>query len=365
MERRAAGIVLALAVAGCGATPLYDVRFDDNHGVPFYLQEQFDVRTYAYEEVLYELKATGTFKPDVDQFEDAKKKGRLGVGSDAAPKKVERKDDGKPAKKEQDDNAIIRTVVVFARNFSIAAPYYMSFLQDTDNVQAWKDTGASLLDDVADPAKADSLRLVPFPPRSLSAIATPPGDPDVRLVAVDRTRIQIPSTTKEYLNLNVPHGGSANGEVDLNADGTLGKGVAQKQDQLPAAIASAVGTVGAAVLGTPLNTIVAHYFAPAATAHAANGEKVIKIDFSITPIKRTYVVKVTKSVNLTIAPGGADPCGPRAWDALLATFDPQAKCRVELSMSVQRGDDKPKDDTPKNAITISGATGAADAGASP
>ena len=168
------------------------------------------------------------------------------------------------------------------------------------------------------------------------------------------------------MNLNVPHGGSANGEVDLNTDGTLSKGIAQKQDQLPAAIASAAGTVGAAVLGTPLNTIVAHFFAPAATAQAQNGEKVVKIDLKITPIRRTYVVKVTKAVGLPNA-AGTDACTSKDWDALIATFDPQAKCRVELSITVTRADDKPADVPPKNAITISGAisTGAPPDGGAP
>jgi hypothetical protein len=147
----------------------------------------------------------------------------------------------------------------------------------------------------------------------------------------------------------MPHGGSANGEVDLNPDGTIGKGIAQKQDPLPVAIASAVGTVGGAVLGAPLNTILAHFLAPAATAQGENGEKVTGVDFTITPIKRIYVVKVTKSVAVANAPDGTDPCGPPTWDRLAATFDTQARCRVEVSISVQRAEGKPRDDLPKSA----------------
>ena len=187
-------VLSASLLCGCGSTPLYQVSSEDNQGVPFYVQEQFDVRIYTYEEVFYEIKATGTFKPDTGQPDSAHKPH---VGPPEPP--PNKKPDQSPKKDE--DASIVRTVVAFARDFSVAAPYYVNFLQDTDNVQAWKDTGKTLLDDVANAANKDRLQLAPFPPRTLSVVASPdspPRDPGIRLVAVDRTRIQIPSATQRF-----------------------------------------------------------------------------------------------------------------------------------------------------------------------
>jgi len=321
-------LMFVVALSACGPTALYQVSATDNQGIPFYIQQQYDVRTWTYEEVFLELRAVGTFKND-----DTK----------AAAKKT-----GEPDKGSDDDKSIVRTVIAYARSYDVALPYYTQFIRETNNVKAWKVTGEALPSDATLPTNKGKLLLQPF-----DAIATiaeiMKHDGVAHMVSVDRARIQIPTTHVAYFNMNIPRGGSASGEIDLNADGTIGKGIAQKQDQLPAAVAGALGTAAAAALGDPLNTLVAHYVAPA-TAQAQDGLKIVRVDFSVTPIRRTYVIKVTKRVD---AP--TTDCTEATWDTALRAFDTNSTCRVELAIILQRGDTKASDDDKKgNAISISG-----------
>ncbi|MDB4956507.1 MAG: hypothetical protein JWO36_4076 [Myxococcales bacterium] len=72
---------------------------------------------------------------------------------------------------------------------------------------------------------------------------------NLMLLGLERSTDQVPSPTPNYLNVRVPRGGSANADIKLDVRGTLSEAIGQRQDQLPAAVVAAVGTLGAAALG--------------------------------------------------------------------------------------------------------------------
>ena len=324
-------LVLGFTTA-CAHTPVYDINGEAAaHGVLYYVQQQYDVKTLTYDQTFYELKVTGTFAP-AEPEPQKPPKGAL-----------------EPKKAAAEPPQIVRTVVAYARDLPTAVKYYGQFTAKTDNVSAWASSGKALQAEAKNPpGPADMLSATPFEQvPKLSDLATATG---VRLTSAGTSRIQIPSTKTSSFQVLVPYGGSANGEIDLNADGTIGKGISQKQDQLPPAIAGALGTIGGALLTGPLTTVASHFLAPA-TAQAANEERPLKVEFTITPIHRLYTLTLTK-----LADAQAAVCGQDKWDSLVGVehgFDPDPPCRLNLTVAMKRddgGDDKKKD----NNISING-----------
>jgi hypothetical protein len=358
MQRGFRGIAFVVVLGACGSTPLYQVSSSEAKGVPFYVVEQYDVRTYVYEETFYALQVKGTFEPApvtppagapaaTDSAPHAMA-ARVPAARTDAPRTTPAPAPAAPGANDGDKRPpIIRTVIAYARDTMVLRPYYIEFVHATNNVEAWKKTGLALLDASTDTANEATLRMEPFP--SLTTPSAIVGY--ARFVSVERARIQLPSTQPRYFNVSVPRGGTSNAEIDLNGDGTLGKGIAQTQDQLPGAIATAAGTVASALVTGPLTTITGHYFGPPATAQGGGGDQVVGVDFAITPVRRVYSIKVTRRAD---APAGA--CDPKTWDELARTFDSDAACRVELAVATQGGgDDKGgKKDDDKNNISING-----------
>jgi len=69
------------------------------------------------------------------------------------------------------------------------------------------------------------------------------------LTGMQRTLEQVPATGREYLNIWAPYGGSASADIKLDNRGVLSEASAQRQDQMPPAVAGAVASVVGAALG--------------------------------------------------------------------------------------------------------------------
>jgi hypothetical protein len=321
---------LAVVVAGCHGSLLYEASSADNGGVPFYTVEQWQTDTASYDETYFQLRAVGTFES----------KGAV----QQAGKKAE----------------VTQTLVAYMDDASDVAAIYGGYLAASDYDKAWNATYkllAQLLRDPASPqipqpggaAKAPKGRVSALP---FSGVATPEEVAKLALIASSTARVQLPSTTVRYLNIHVPYGGSANGEVDVNENGTLSKGIAQKQDQLPAAAATAIGTVAAAALTGPGAALVSGLL-PASTssptpaqATSLAGSNLVNVEFTVSVQHRIY------TVTLSHRAGEASACD--SWSAKGALFKSTQNCLVSLSVAL-KSDSGPSEKAKDNKdVTFSG-----------
>lgn len=153
------------------------------------------------------------------------------------------------------------------------------------------------------------------------------------LVGVQHEVIQVPGNTARYMNLLTPHGGTANADIHLDARGTLTEAVAQKQDQLPQAVASGIATVGAAALtavgtvaaaGIKVNPVVAP-----TPATAPPVRQLAHLVVTATRASRTYSVGMTWPAGKGEPP--ANPC------LTIANFDaPQGACVLTLAVTPEQ-----------------------------
>jgi hypothetical protein len=325
-------IVFASLAVGCEGTTLYSVSTTPTSGIPFYVQEQWDIQTRTFQESYFELTATETIDT---------------VGKD-----------GKTTSTKQP------AVTAYATTYAKAADVYLAFVNSETNEERWNKTGGDWQKHTAGSPPTGLLLAPPLKKTTIEDIK------DTTLVSTDHSRTQIPSPVPSYLNVNVPHGGTANAEVDLNADGTLSKAIAQKQDQLPGTITTAAGAVGAAALGAvlnaPLAALFAHYYpVPSASkSPAAPGAKTISaVELAVVEVRYVYVVKVARKALVTMSEdkdartkdaqkgtAKVDPC--LNLDTLLVT--PSSDCRVDLTITTQRGDAPGSSDKGDNSIKFSG-----------
>jgi hypothetical protein len=249
-----------------------------------------------------------------------------------------------------------RTVVAYTHDLearaadeALVTDIYSAFLTETGSAEKeWSVSGLVLARYIAD--KRLSLAEPPILPGASLV--------ERSLIAQERSRIQAPAASPLYYNIRVPSGGTVSGELDLAANGTMTKATSQVQDQLPGSIATAVGSVAGAALGSgALNTLTAHFFAPA-QAPQPQGQgvpSVKKVDLAITRMRRVYTVTITRSVGTTDTACGvkgllspATASNPTSQGPSGSQEPPQSPPSPEtcwLSTTVQTnrgGDDKPK-----------------------
>jgi hypothetical protein len=279
-------LLLLLVGPGCGHHSVFQVGPQGNGGVPFLPIRTMAKTTTVYGQRWVELSVTGTFLTEPTLAD--KKKG-------VAPKEF------------------TKTVVAFADRDG-AAKIYGQFVQAPDLVKAWSVTGLQMAGEEA----AGKLSALAPPQVPTASVSTLP------VVSVVRARIQVPDDTPLYMNVDVPNGGTANASVELNENGTLSKASAEKQDQLPGAALTAVGTVASAALGSDaLTALATHYFPAPATPNSVNGQTITKVDFQMTEVLRTYVVTEISS------PGAEADC---------AKPENEIRCQRSVTITVQRGD---------------------------
>lgn len=96
-------------------------------------------------------------------------------------------------------------------------------------------------------------------------------DKKLTLISVERSTDQVASPQQSYINVTVPRGGTANADVKLDARGTLAEAIGQKQDQLPAAVISAISGIGAAtvtgIAGVAAASVKSNTFVEIQTGH--------------------------------------------------------------------------------------------------
>jgi hypothetical protein len=317
--------VLLLMSAGCTTTRLYNVTDSaDLGGVPFYKLEQYDVVTNVYCETFYRIDVTATVQPHA-----------------AAPAKhVKATKPGEPT---------TRTITVFDGDEKDVAGIYANYIDAANFDKAWAATGYLLTGRLK--SHDPGISLAPFPPAN-NAVALLKG----KVVATSKARAQIPSSTPLYYNINVPHGGQASGELDLNPDGTLGKGLSSKQDSLPGTIATAVGTLGAAALGAPLAQIFSHVFptpvaaaaaaagSQAATTNDLNGLDIVNVDLKITPTVRVYTLSLGHKAN--------ESTGCDSWKTGTTSLESTDTCWATVSTAINGGGTSDEKDA--NSITFNG-----------
>ena len=287
-------------------------------GIPFYALEQWDVTTSSYGERYFELTASAT---------------------------EEVINGGKPVITK------LPAVTVYTTSPNVASDYYLKFASAASNEARWNATGH----DWAQHTQANpppSLTYLPPSPKTTAATAM-----TATFAGSTQSRVQLPSRTLFYLNVAVPHGGSSNAEVDLNADGTLGKAIAQKQDQFPAAAAAAAGAAAAGALGTPLGNVVAHFLPTPAAAGAAaapfknEGDKrLATVDLAVVEVRIIYGVKASRRVSSPVGSVPASPCA--AIDSVVTA--PSDDCRADFTVTVQRGDASAAGPASDTSIRFSG-----------
>ncbi len=311
-------LILLAGLTACSAH-LYDVDGGaSNGGVPFYVLEQYDVTTNLYAEVFYKIEVKATLHPTKDAAKGAKK---------AEPVTV--------------------TVVAYNSDSNMVNGMYFDFVKSSDFDKAWAATGELLLGKLH--SKAPEVSLVPFDP-----ISTPTDLLKRKVIATSTSRTQIPSPVLHYYNITVPHGGQASGEIGLGADGTLTKALSSKQDTLPGTITTALGTLGAAALGTPLNQLVNHFFptpvaatavAAPATANGLHGLDFVNVQMTITPITRLYSVALTHKSDA--------PALCASWKSG-ATFESTTTCWATVSVANKEDAEAAGDKKDDNSVTFSG-----------
>jgi hypothetical protein len=256
---------------------------------------------------------------------------------------------------EDKDGTFTRTVVAYTHDLEstpgdadLAGGIYVAFAKETEGGKAWNVSAGEILSNV------DGKKLTLSEPPLVSP-DTLPGM--LKLVGQERSRTQAPAARPLYFNIRVPSGGTVSGEIDLAANGTMTKSSSQVQDQLPGAVASAASSVASAALGsTALNTMAAHFFAPAAAPalQAVGAPTVQKVDLTLTWIRRIYTVAITR-------PAGTpeSSCGTLA-SLLKFPVQPGAQpgttqadsCRAGVSIETKRGGDDGKAKSAKDDDSI-------------
>ena len=388
MRLRWFGLIAALT---CGCSHMaYKVSPDGTcGGVPFLPIESFEVVKLSYQQTWIELRVDGVFKraggggpsappgagpagnkaidvngaseaelaaiPELKPFAKKIVANRPYAGlADLAAKHVlteallqkvsKRLAVGKQAPGGDDQGTFTRTVIAHTRDLEstpgdadVAGGIYAAFIRETEGEKSWNVSAGEIL------SKIDGKTLSFSEPPLLSADAMPG---PLKLVAQERLRTQAPAARPLYFNIRVPSGGSVTGEVDLAPNGTMTKAASQVQDLLPGAALSAAGSVLSASLGSSmLNTVAAHFFAPAvAPAPQAVGSPTVqKVDLTLTWIRRIYTVTVTRPAGTSESSCGAlasllkfpAQSGPAAQPG--AT--PDDACWAGVGVEIRRGGD--------------------------
>lgn len=293
--------ILGLATTiACGGPLLVYETDGAAGGVPFYVMEQYDSSSSTYEESFVQMQVTAS----KDKFS--------------------------------------AQMTVYVRDPAIVNEIYLNYLSASDSAKAWEATAVKAMSEIKN--HNVNFSLIPF-----GQITSPNQfvKPTVALVAHSLGRIQVPSTEMHRFNIRVPRGGTASGEVDLNTDGTISKGIAAKTDTLPNTIVTAAGTTIGALLGAGVpNTIVAHYFptttAPSTkTAFFLNLKPDFDVQLAVTQVRRDYIVTLA-------AKAGTKGC--QGWTSS-DSFASTDNCRA--SVSVTTSTDAPKADS--SAVNFSGA----------
>ena len=247
-------------------------------------------------------------------------------------------------------DTLTRTVVAYTGDLltvpggeNVVRDIYTKFMAEHDDGEkSWNVSGGAILDHIV----ATTLSL------SEPAVLSGASLAGRSMVAIERTRTQVPAAEVRYFNIRVPIGGTVAGEIDLASNGTMTKASSSVQDQFPGAIVTATGSVAGAALGsTALNTLAAHFLAPAqAPAPQAVGTpSVQKVDLSLTRVKRVYTVTVVR-------PSDTPETACEDFDLLVYPIKlkapkpgqpiPECYCRATIAVQTKRGDDT---DTQKGA----------------
>jgi hypothetical protein len=169
----------------------------------------------------------------------------------------------------------------------------------------------------------------------------------LRVIAVDRKRMQVVSLVPYYINSTVPFGGSGNATVVLGADGSLTSASSQVSDQLPVAVAGAIGALGGAAAGPIMSSILGGAAPPTVTLHSVDAPLPTKVDVKMVVVHRVYTVTSSRPTAL----------GDAACDVRLALEEPlvaMPSCRIGLSVKIVRPDAPPTPSPTPLTITVAG-----------
>lgn len=301
--------IISLLFLGCASHPVYTVYTSSGSstspptqlpGIPFYQLEPVEVNTTSYDQPWAEMSVAVTTKTPtglentthhVRYIEDLQYAADLTAKFAKAPDAV----------------VAVRSAV----SEYMAAP--------TDKLRTAEPTQL---------APKDILKLTP--------------------IAVDRKRMQVVSLMPYYINSTVPFGGSGNANVVLGADGSLTSASSQVTDQLPVAVAGAIGALGGATAG-PIMTSILGGTAPATvTLHSTDAPLPTKVESKTVVVHRVYTITTSRPTAL----------GDTMCDIQLALENPLMaipNCHIGLSVKVVRPDAAPTPATAPLTITVAGA----------
>lgn len=119
--------------------------------------------------------------------------------------------------------------------------------------------------------------------------------PKLYLASVEHSQVQAPGRRVQYLNIQTPHGGTAQGSIQINQDGTLANASGQIQDTMPGKWVDAFS----AITSAGLNAIGGIF---KAAAENRPGEKAAQLD--VKRVSRTYTITIQRPIEKSEADCG-------------------------------------------------------------
>lgn len=300
--------IFALLFLGCASHPVYTVYTNTGSastpatqlpGIPFYQLEPVEVNTTSYDQPWAEMNVAVTTKTS--------------AGLENTTHHVR-----------------------YIEDLQYAADLTARFAKAPDAVVAVHSVVAEY---VASPS--DKLRTAEPPQLEPKDIIK------LKVIAVDRKRMQVVSLTPYYINSTVPFGGSGNANVVLGADGSLTSASSTVTDQLPTAVAGAIGALGGAASGPIMTSILGGSAPSTVTLHSADAPLPSKVESKMVVVHRVYTITSSRPTAL----------GDAACDVRTALEDPlvaMPSCHIGMSIKVVRPDGPPAPAPTPVAITVAG-----------
>lgn len=284
--------VLTGLVQGCEPIPVYTTtdKAGDKAGLGFFPIIAMDQSKHVYEQTWYELTVTRTLV-------------QAGVSGEVGPSdktKTEKSKTDKGTKSEEP--TYVQKVVGYTNDPSVAANVYRAFSAWETPQDAWahvKDAFVkkNTLPGAAPPtAPSGTLPLLDAQPPDPFDLVTPSGGQDLAglvharkffLASVEHTQVQAPGRKVQYLNIQTPHGGTSQGSIQINQDGTLANASGQIQDTMPGKWVDAFS----AITSAGLNAIGSVF---KAAAENRPGEKAAQLD--VKRVSRTYTIIIQRPI---------------------------------------------------------------------
>jgi hypothetical protein len=305
---RALLAVIAVLLLGCASHPVYTIYTSSGSstmpptqlpGIPFYQLEPVEVNTISYDQPWAEMSVAVTTKT--------------------------------PAGLENTTHHV-RYIEDLQYAFDLSA----RFAKAPDAVVAVRSVVSEYVENL-------SHKLATSEPPQLE----PVGIVKLKVIAVDRKRMQVVSLMPYYINSTVPFGGSGNATVVLGSDGSLTSASSQVTDQLPVAIAGAVGALGGAAAGPIMSSILGGSAPPTVTLHSSDAPLPTRVENKMVVVHRVYTITSSRPVAL-----GDAACDVRY--ALESPLVAMPNCRIGLSVKIVRPDIPPPPPPTPVSITVAG-----------